>query len=68
MLQEATNYRMGKLNGSVMRYHPNGKLVVEGYFKWDKQDSITRVFSDSEIKLEEGHYTKGVKVGMWYTF
>ncbi|MFN9972560.1 MAG: toxin-antitoxin system YwqK family antitoxin, partial [Phycisphaerae bacterium] len=37
-IQERTNYRRGKLHGQVLRYHPNGQLMVEGYFIRDQQD------------------------------
>jgi antitoxin component YwqK of YwqJK toxin-antitoxin module len=67
-LQELTNYHRGKLHGQVLRYHPNGQLMVEGYFFRDTQDSIQRTFSDSGVKLEEGLYARGKKRGPWLTF
>ena len=54
LLQEVTNYKMGKFHGAVTQYHPNGKIKIEGYFKEDKQDSIQKTFSEAGKLLEEG--------------
>ena len=39
-LQEESMYRNGYFNGKVFRYHTNGKLQVEGYFRFGQEDSI----------------------------
>jgi uncharacterized protein len=67
-LQEKTNYRRGKLNGPVWRYHQNGRQMVEGYFVNDAQDSIQRTWSADSVLLETGYWNKGKKIGYWHYF
>ena len=58
-------YRNGYFNGKVFRYHPNGKIQVEGYFKFGNEDSIQRTFNDKGIKIQEGNFSEGKKIGSW---
>ena len=60
-LQEESMYRNGYFNGKVFRYHPNGKIQVEGYFKFGNEDSIQRTFNDKGIKIQEGNFSEGKK-------
>jgi len=52
----------------VLRYHPDGALMVEGYFRDGKQDSIQRTFTKEGKLIEEGLYEKGKKTGRWVSF
>jgi antitoxin component YwqK of YwqJK toxin-antitoxin module len=67
-IQEESVYRNGYFNGKVFRYHPNGKIQVEGYFKFGNEDSIQRTFNDKGIKIQEGNFSEGKKIGSWNTY
>ena len=67
-LQEESTYRNGYFNGKVFRYHTNGKLQVEGYFRFGQEDSIQRTFNEKGIKIQEGNFLKGKKNGEWSAY
>ena len=67
-LQEESTYRNGYFNGKVFRYHTNGKLQVEGYFKFGLEDSVQRTFNEKGIKIQEGNFVKGKKQGEWSAY
>lgn len=67
-LQEEVNYFMGKLNGSVKRFHENGNTLLEQYFKDNKLDSVSYRYYPSGEKRSIGNYADNRKIGSWKYF
>lgn len=64
-IQEERNYYKGMLFGKVTRYYANGQKEQEGYFKWDRQDSLYAEWYETGKLKTEGEYLLGKPVGTW---
>ena len=64
-LEEERNYYRDMLYGEVILYYPNGKKRQQGYFKYDKQDSVYREWYETGNLKMEGTYINGVEIGHW---
>ena len=64
-IEEVRNYYKGMLYGKVTQYYDNGAKKQEGFFKWDRQDSIyTEWYENGEIKVK-GEYDMDRPAGRW---
>lgn len=64
-LEEVRNYYRDMLYGQVLLFYPNKKIRREGYFKYDRQDSIYREWNETGKPAIEGYYKMGSPVGKW---
>lgn len=64
-LQEERTYFRGKLFGPVITFYSNGKKSKEGYFLWDKADSVYREWNETGKLAMEGFYKEGNPVNNW---
>ena len=65
VIEEVRSYYKGMLHGQVTLYYPNGKKRQEGYFKWDRQDSIYLEWYETEHLKVEGLYKMDEAIGQW---
>ena len=63
-LEEERNYYKDMLYGKTTVYFPNKKLRREGYFKFNRQDSIFREYYESGKLMTEGEYILDQPVGI----
>ena len=64
-IEEVRNYYRDMLYGSVILYYPNGTKRQEGFFKYDRQDSLyTEWYETGHVKVE-GEYNQGEPVKSW---
>ena len=68
VLEEVRHYYRDALYGQVLVYYPNKKLKREGYFVYDKQDSVFREWNESGILTVEGYYSLDQPLGVWKYF
>ena len=64
-IEEVRNFYKGMLQGSVVKYFPNGKKQQEGFFQLNRQDSIyNEWFETGKLKVE-GFYDMDIAVNNW---
>ncbi|MBL4862400.1 MAG: hypothetical protein JKY09_05215 [Crocinitomicaceae bacterium] len=64
-IEEVRNYYQNLLQGAVTLYYPNGKKRQEGFFRYDRQDSIyTEWYETGHVKVE-GEYDMDYAVNGW---
>lgn len=67
-IEEVRNYYKGMLFGNVTLYYPDGKKEQEGYFKYDRQDSVfTEWYENGNLKVT-GEYRMGTAIGHWTNY
>ena len=59
------NYINGKKDGMHRRWHKNGKLKYETYFKDGKRDSLSIAWYYNGLLKSIGNYKDGKKIGVW---
>lgn len=64
-LEEVRHYYKGMLYGSVVLYYPNGNKRQEGFFKYDRQDSVYREWHENGNLKIEGEYDMDSPTGRW---
>jgi antitoxin component YwqK of YwqJK toxin-antitoxin module len=64
-VEEEREYYRDMLYGKVMTYYSNRKPKVEGYFKFNKQDSISREWYENGKLKVEGEYKREKAAGKW---
>jgi antitoxin component YwqK of YwqJK toxin-antitoxin module len=64
-IEEVRNYYRDGLYGSTILYYPDGQKRQEGYFKYNRQDSVyTEWYENGKVKTE-GIYRLNFPVGKW---
>ena len=67
-IEEVRNYYRDMLSGQVTLLYPNGKKRQEGYFKYDRQDSLyTEWYETGHVKAE-GTYKLNQRIGEWKNY
>ena len=59
----------GLLNGPFIDWAPNGRKMVQGYYKAGKKDSLCTFWSEEGIKMKEQNFNEGKLDGItnrWY--
>ncbi len=64
-LEEERHYYKDMLYGKTLVYFPNKQLRREGYFKFNKQDSIFKEYYENGKLMTEGEYQLDRPVGTW---
>jgi uncharacterized protein len=64
-LEEERDYYRDALNGMVKLYYSNKTLRREGYFNFNKQDSVYREWSENGKLSVEGEYKLDIPIGTW---